>query len=201
MAHIFNVQPAGLCDKIDDNRSTAQPAARLIFLPGDGLMRQIWSPWRMKYILRHERNPGCVFCNALKSDNDPHNFVLWRGKNVFVILNTFPYTNGHLMVVPNVHQPSLVAIDQETRCDLINIVTRADRVLRQVYHPEGLNIGVNEGAAAGAGVAAHLHFHLVPRWSGDTNFMTTLAETRVLPETLSDTYARLLEAWETIPWD
>jgi ATP adenylyltransferase len=162
-------------------------------------MKQMWSPWRMKYIMRHERTTGCIFCNALRSEDDAQNLVLWRGEQVFVILNKYPYASGHLMVVPNAHQPSLSSVDDETRCELIAYLSRAERVIRQVYHPEGFNIGANIGGAAGAGVAGHLHFHVVPRWSGDTNFMTTLGDTRVLPENLSDTYQRLLDAWTTLP--
>jgi ATP adenylyltransferase len=162
-------------------------------------MKQIWSPWRMKYIMRHERTPGCIFCNAIKGNDDPKDLVIWRGNKVFVILNRYPYTSGHLMVVPNAHQPSLSSLDDETRCEVIAVLSRSERVIRQVYHPEGFNIGANLGAAAGAGVAGHIHFHVVPRWSGDTNFMTTLADARVLPENLSDTYQRLVDAWNSLP--
>lgn len=157
--------------------------------------KYIWSPWRMKYVLRSEDSSECIFCAALKQANDGQSLILHRGQRAFVILNRYPYTSGHLMVVPYQHVATLMEMDEDTRREVINLAANAERALRKVYHPGGLNIGVNIGKAAGAGVAGHVHFHVVPRWVGDTNFMSSLADTRVLPESLSDTYRRLKEAW------
>jgi ATP adenylyltransferase len=158
-------------------------------------MKQIWSPWRMDYIMHHEHNQDCVFCKALQQSDGPENLILSRGKNAFVILNRYPYTSGHLMVVPFCHIALPELMDAATRIEVMDLLILSQQVLREVYHPEGFNLGANIGAAAGAGIAAHLHFHMVPRWAGDSNFMSTLANTRILPEKLEDTYRRLLEAW------
>jgi ATP adenylyltransferase len=159
-------------------------------------MDYLWSPWRMKYIMQNENNAGCVFCKALEVEDGINNLVVARGEHVFVIMNRFPYTSGHIMVVPKVHQPSFEDVDAATRTELMEIVTNSMKVLRNLYNPEGFNVGSNLGAAAGAGIADHCHFHIVPRWVGDTNFMSTLAGTRVLPESLEDTYQRLRQAWK-----
>lgn len=158
-------------------------------------MEQIWSPWRMDYIMQHERNPECVLCQALRQPDGPENLILARQQYAFVILNRFPYTSGHLMVVPKSHIALPEEMDAPTRAEVMDLLIIAQQVLRTVYRPEGFNLGANIGAAAGAGIAAHLHFHVVPRWSGDSNFMSTLANTRVLPESLVDTFKRLRAAW------
>ncbi|NPV76697.1 MAG: HIT domain-containing protein [Anaerolineae bacterium] len=158
-------------------------------------MKQVWSPWRMKYIMHHEPSPECIFCKAQQLDDGPENLIVARGHFTFVILNRYPYTSGHLMVVPYAHQPTLDRLTVEARREIVEIITTAEVVLQEVYHPDGFNIGANIGSAAGAGVAGHLHFHVVPRWSGDTNFMSTLADTRVLPEALEQTFCRLKAAW------
>lgn len=152
----------------------------------------IWSPWRMNYIER-EKNTACVFCTALNQEDGSKNLVLLRAKYSFIILNRFPYTTGHLMVVPFNHQPSLELLDASTRAEMMELITQATLSLSKLYQPDGFNIGINIGAAAGAGVADHIHMHVVPRWVGDANFMTTLGGTRVLPEMLEDTYRRLKE--------
>lgn len=159
-------------------------------------MEHLWSPWRMEYIMQHEPVSGCIFCDALKREDSPENLIISREKLGFVMMNRFPYTSGHIMVVPNSHQPSLELLDAETRAELMELVSHGIRVLRAVYKPEGFNVGVNIGAIAGAGVADHVHMHIVPRWAGDTNFMSAVAATRVLPEALEDTYKRLHEAWD-----
>ncbi len=161
-------------------------------------MNHIWSPWRMEYIERSEHRKDCFLCSAIAQDADAENLVVFRGQNAFVILNRYPYTSGHLMVVPMQHTSSLEELDEETQKELMILTTRSLRALRQVYHPEAFNVGANIGEAAGAGVAEHLHFHVVPRWGGDTNFMSSLAATRVLPESLEDTYQRLTQAWQEI---
>ncbi len=158
-------------------------------------MEYIWSPWRRKYIEENDKAPGCVFCNEAQRSDGPENLIVFRGIRAFIILNRFPYTSGHLMVVPFVHLGSLELLDAETRAELIELVSTATIVLRQVYQPEGFNVGANIGASAGAGIADHVHLHVVPRWTGDTNFMSTLGATRVLPEELGETYRRMREAW------
>ena len=149
----------------------------------------------MSYIMNHEHKDGCIFCDALKSANDADNLVAFRGSKAFVILNRYPYTSGHLMVVPNAHHPSMEYLDVETGNEIMALLNSCIRVLRIVYKPEGFNIGTNIGDVAGAGVASHVHFHVVPRWSGDTNFITTTGMVRVLPEDLSQTYERICQAW------
>jgi ATP adenylyltransferase len=152
----------------------------------------------MNYIMSHEHKVGCIFCDALDQNDGVENLVVFRGQKAYAILNRYPYTNGHLMVVPNAHQPSMEDLDKDTRGEIMELLSQSVIILRKIYNPEGFNIGTNIGGAAGAGVAGHVHFHVVPRWGGDTNFMTTTGMVRVLPEELSQTYARILEAWLTI---
>jgi ATP adenylyltransferase len=150
----------------------------------------------MAYIQEHKHEAACVFCATVVQADGPENLIVHRGKRAFVILNRYPYTSGHLMAVPFDHQPSLEALDAATRAELMELTTQALQILQAVYRPEGFNIGINIGEAAGAGIRDHVHMHLVPRWGGDTNFMSSLGGTRVLPEALEDTYARVKEAWE-----
>ncbi len=131
-------------------------------------------------------------------EDGAQNLIIYRGGHAFVILNLFPYTNAHLMVVPYDHQPSIEDLDPETRAEMIELVTRSMQVIRAEYHPEAFNLGANIGAAAGAGVFEHVHIHVVPRWSGDTNFMSSVAETRVLPEGLAETYQRMVNRWKEL---
>lgn len=158
-------------------------------------MNYLWSPWRMSYIENHSKEEQCVFCAALASEDDPKNLIVTRGERAFVILNRYPYTSGHLMVVPFQHCSSLEQLDSQTRADIMELTNQATLVLRTVYNPQGFNLGMNIGEAAGAGIAEHIHLHIVPRWGGDTNFMSSLADTRVLPEALEDTYHRVQSAW------
>ena len=149
----------------------------------------------MEYIQNH-KNEACVFCAELTRPDTPENLIFFRGQRAFVILNRYPYTSGHLMIVPYEHKASLELLESETRAEIMDLCTRAIEVLSVVYHPQGFNLGMNIGEVAGAGIADHVHMHVVPRWSGDTNFMSSLAETRVLPESLEDTYWRVKIAWE-----
>ena len=165
-----------------------------IFCYNQNNMKRLWAPWRMKFI--ETKVAGCVFCNVQKEADGPDNLVICRGKNCFVILNRFPYTSGHLMVVASEHRTSLEDLDTETRAELMELATQGMSVLRSIYHPDGFNVGANIGESSGAGIAGHVHIHVVPRWTGDANFMMTLAETKVMPEALEDTYARLRLAWE-----
>jgi ATP adenylyltransferase len=159
-------------------------------------MENLWSPWRMKYISDSGNTGGeCVFCTFPKMPDGPANLVVHRGENAFAILNRYPYTTGHLMVVPFLHVPSIEDLTPATRFEMIEMVNKAIGILRAVYQPEGFNIGVNLGSAGGAGIAEHAHIHVVPRWAGDTNFMSTTGEIRVLPEDLGMTFKRISEYW------
>jgi ATP adenylyltransferase len=150
----------------------------------------------MKYIQENNDVKGCVFCQAAEADDGLDNLVFHRGEGVFMILNRYPYTSGHVMCVPYVHVDRLQDLPRAPRLELMDMVCKAVEVLQLVYHPEGFNIGLNLGKVAGAGIADHLHMHIVPRWGGDTNFMSAVGQTRVLPESLSETYRRVKEAWD-----
>lgn len=159
-------------------------------------MQHLWAAWRMKYIQNETNESGCVFCNALAKEDGPSNLVVVRATHAFVILNKFPYTSGHLMVAPLAHKASLEELEAPARAEMMELVAQFITTLRGIYHPEGFNVGINIGKAAGAGVPGHVHIHILPRWTGDTNFMTTVGETRVLPEALDETYRRVRESWE-----
>ena len=150
----------------------------------------------MEYIEGHGIEDGCIFCKAQSEADSAENLILYRGARAFVIANRFPYTSGHVMVVPFVHQATLEALEPAARAEMIELAARCMTVLRSVYEPQAFNLGANIGEAAGAAVKEHVHLHVVPRWSGDTNFMSTLAQTRVLPETLAETYQRLRDAFQ-----
>ena len=154
-------------------------------------MEHIWSPWRYRYIAAADDGKGCVFCRALKSGDDQASLIVHRARRNFVILNLFPYTSGHLMIVPYAHIASLSDIDEATTSEMMELAKQAQRAIESEYHPDGFNIGLNLGRAAGAGVAEHIHLHVVPRWSGDANFVSVVGETRVLPEELKATFDRL----------
>jgi ATP adenylyltransferase len=160
-------------------------------------MKHIWSPWRKKYIEKTEKEDGCVFCNALAKEDGAANLIAFRGQLAFVILNLYPYTSGHLMVVPFEHRATLEELDSATRAELMELTSQCMTVLRKIYNPQAFNMGANIGEAAGAGVPGHVHIHVVPRWGADTNFMSALGETRVLPESLEDTYMRVREGFSS----
>ena len=161
-------------------------------------MKHLWSPWRMKYIEQNDSKKGCIFCTALEGEDGPQNLILARGEQAFLIVNLYPYTSGHIMVAPFAHQPSLEFLDPETRAEMMEWVSKAITVLKHVYKPEAFNVGANIGEPAGAGEPGHVHLHIVPRWTGDTNFMSTLSSTRVLPETLEDTYRRIKKGFQDL---
>ncbi len=154
-------------------------------------MKHIWSPWRMEYIENHGKEQGCVFCTVQSQKDGPGNLIVHRGALAFVILNRYPYTSGHVMVVPFTHKPDLETLQPAERAEMMELTARATAVIRQVYGTGAFNVGLNLGDAAGAGVKEHVHIHIVPRWVGDTNFMSTLADTRVLPESLEETWKRV----------
>ncbi len=157
-------------------------------------MDVLWSPWRYSYITESSTTSlsGCVFCDILNnSASDEENFILHRAEFNFVILNIYPYTSGHLMVIPYDHFPSPDEAGKQTTDEMMDIVKRCTATIKEAYRPDGINMGMNIGRSAGAGVADHYHMHLLPRWAGDVNFMTAIGETRTLPETLRVTYEKL----------
>src|SRR5262249_6219044 len=157
-------------------------------------MDYLWTPWRYRYISTAGTEDGCVFCDALAANEDKRMLIILRGEKNFVILNRYPYTSGHIMIVPYNHTGTLGACDNATLAEMMQLAQKMQSIMENLYHPQGYNLGMNIGRAAGAGIAGHLHMHLLPRWTGDTNFMTTVAETRVEPEELEVTYQRLREA-------
>jgi ATP adenylyltransferase len=167
-------------------------------------MDHLWSPWRMRYLRGQERpataplgGGGCIFCDKPAQDRDAENLIVHRGERAFVILNLYPYNNGHLMIVPYTHAPSLEQLDTPTLTEIMLLTNRGLGALRRAYNPQAFNLGANIGVAAGAGIADHVHMHIVPRWAGDTNYMATVAATRVIPEDLRETYQLVREAWPT----
>jgi len=158
-------------------------------------MDYLWSPWRYRYVSTAKPSDECVFCAKLAQNRDADNFILHRGRFNFVLLNLYPYTSGHLMIAPYQHVPTLEEAAPETLAELMALTRKAEKNLRAAYRPAGMNIGMNLGECAGAGVAGHIHMHVVPRWVGDSSFMSVLGETRVLPEDLPTTYAKLLGHW------
>ncbi len=153
-------------------------------------MKHLWAPWRMIF-LSGKRPKGCVFCTLPKKKNDRENLIVYRGKNSFVILNKYPYNNGHLMVVPNQHTNQLNHLNSETLTEMMALADLSMKIFKQAMKAEGFNVGMNFGLSGGAGIPGHLHIHVVPRWLGDTNFMPILSETKVMVEYLHDTYDRL----------
>jgi ATP adenylyltransferase len=164
-------------------------------------MDHLWSPWRYRYVSQAGKSEGCPFCDkvALDPAHDREHLVLCRGQHNFVLLNVYPYTTGHVLVIPYAHVAHLDQVPLETLVEMMDLTQRLQAALRACYNPEGYNLGMNLGKCAGAGVADHLHLHLLPRWTGDTNFMTVLAETRVQPEDLAATYDRLTAFFAASP--
>jgi ATP adenylyltransferase len=154
---------------------------------------RLWAPWRLSYVKDAAKDTaeGCIFCTAPESDDDRKNLIVHRGERCFVILNKFPYTNGHLMVAPYDHVATLPDLESETIAELMSLAQRAIVVLDEVYGPQGYNAGWNQGRVAGAGFADHIHLHVVPRWAGDTNYMPVIGDTKVMPQSLEDSYDNL----------
>lgn len=157
----------------------------------------LWAPWRMEYILG-EKEEGCIFCTKPGADEDRQNLILYRGEHCFVIMNKYPYNNGHLMVVPYRHLASFELLEDAESLEMMNTLASSIRVLRETIQPEGFNVGMNLGKIAGAGIDGHLHIHVVPRWAADTNFMPVVAETKVLSEALDATWERLKGGFEKL---
>lgn len=159
-------------------------------------MEYLWTPWRYQYMaeVTSGKQPECIFCDAVASDRDEESLIVCRGKKMFVILNRYPYTSGHVMVVPYAHVAELNLCHSDGLLEMMELAQRVETALRANYKPDGMNLGMNLGRAAGAGVAGHLHLHMLPRWVGDSNFMTVTGETRVHPEELKTTYEKLRKA-------
>jgi ATP adenylyltransferase len=158
-------------------------------------MDHLWSPWRYQYVSNAEPSAECIFCVMAAEHRDAENYIVYRGRLNYVVLNRYPYTSGHVMVVPYQHAATLETVSEDALVEMILLVRQAEGHLRDHYRPDGLNMGINIGKAAGAGVAGHLHVHVLPRWMADANFMTAAGETRVLPEDLAMTYQKLSRAW------
>ncbi len=159
-------------------------------------MKHLWSPWRLEYLTASEAK-GCIFCRAAEDDDDRKNLVLLRGERAFLILNRYPYNNGHFMAVPYSHVPSLEDLDPPTLTELMLLLNRGLAALRAAMHPDGFNVGANLGQVAGAGIKEHVHIHSVPRWLGDTNFMPVVGDMRVIPQTWLQTYDDLKAALDS----
>ena len=158
-------------------------------------MDYLWTPWRYAFVTK-EKVSGCIFCDLLQgADDEAH--IVHRGRHCFIVLNAYPYTPGHVMIVPFAHLDQLEKLPIATAHEMMDLSQKMERVLRQVYRPDGVNLGMNIGKAAGAGVAGHVHMHVLPRWQADANFLTVVGETRILPETLEMTYQRVKGALES----
>jgi len=156
---------------------------------------RIWAPWRLRYVKDARDSTECIFCTKPAQGDDPATLIVHRGRHCYVILNLFPYTNGHLMVAPFEHLGRVQEIEPEVMAEMTGLAQRAMTVLERVYEPEGFNIGINQGRVAGAGVEGHIHLHVVPRWAGDNNYMPVVADTRVMPQSLEESYDALQEGF------
>jgi ATP adenylyltransferase len=178
----------------------ASPLSTLSFarrLPSATLplgMDYLWTPWRYAYVSTAEKVSSCVFCDAVNAGDDEKVHIVYRGQHCFVILNAFPYTPGHVMIVPYAHLDELQKLPSEAASEMMALSQRMETVLRELYHPDGINLGMNIGKAAGAGIAGHIHMHVLPRWVADANFVSVVCETRILPETLDETWKRMTAA-------
>lgn len=158
-------------------------------------MERLWAPWRLEYIVG-EKTEGCIFCDFPKRQEDQTNKILCRGDHAFVMMNAFPYSNGHLLVAPYRHMGDVSELTAQESLEIMQLVQKCCRVLRGMCRPDGFNVGMNLGAAGGAGIADHIHMHIVPRWVGDTNFMPVCADVKVIPEALDTTYNKLKEQFD-----
>ncbi len=162
----------------------------------------LWSPWRMEYLKQEQRpDDACVFCSSIEGADDRANLVLHRNASCAIIFNRYPYNNGHLLIVPYRHVGDLEGLTREESANVMHVVRYGVRILRRAYQPHAVNVGMNLGAAAGAGILDHVHMHIVPRWEGDTSYMTVFSGTRVISEALEDTYDRLVSAMAEMPFE
>lgn len=158
-------------------------------------MDRIWSPWRYKYVSTATQGEACIFCDKPRLGDDRASLIVHRGEHNYIVCNLYPYTSGHIMVVPYAHVALLESLDEAVAAEMMQLARLGQRVLREVYRAPGFNLGMNLGECAGAGIAGHVHMHLLPRWAGDANFMSTIGETRVLPEDVATTWERLSAAF------
>lgn len=158
-------------------------------------MKQLWAPWRMAFVEKASRLSGCIFCEKPALKQDTKSFILRRGRHAYVLMNIYPYNNGHLLIAPYRHIAAIENLPEPVLLDMLQLAQASLKALRKAYAPEGFNLGVNQGKVAGAGIEHHIHLHIVPRWGADTNFMPILGETRVLPQHLEASYARLKAAF------
>jgi ATP adenylyltransferase len=158
-------------------------------------MKNLYAPWRYSYILK-EKTKGCILCKKYKANLDEQNLIVKRGKLAYILMNLYPYNNGHLMIAPYRHIAKLSSLDDDELFELMKLAQLSEKVLEKVYHPDGFNMGINIGKVAGAGINDHLHLHIVPRWDGDTNFLAAIGETKVIPESIEDAYKKLKNAFE-----
>jgi ATP adenylyltransferase len=161
-------------------------------------MKRLWAPWRLQYVTK-DRPQGCIFCDKPQVGDDRANHIVHRGRHAYVMLNTYPYNNGHVMIAPFAHVACLEDLPAATAHEMMDLSQQCIRAFRLSFYPEGFNLGFNLGTAAGAGIKEHLHLHLVPRWSGDTNFMPVVADVRVIPQSLDDAYDQLVQALAQVP--
>jgi ATP adenylyltransferase len=161
-------------------------------------MDRLWTPWRYKYVSTAKESAGCIFCDKPAEHKDEENYIVQRFEHNYIILNLFPYTSGHLMIAPYEHVATPELAHEETMVEMMLLTRKAVACLRTAYRPDGVNLGMNIGESAGAGVVGHIHMHVLPRWTGDASFMTTVGETRVLPEDLSETYRKLKQAFAEV---
>lgn len=157
------------------------------------MAERLWAPWRLPYIESAQPTEGCIFVTLPAESDDRKNLILYRGERAFVIMNAFPYTNGHLMIAPYRHTANLADLDDAELLEINQLVAKCTKWIGEAYHPNGFNIGVNLGSAGGAGIPTHVHWHIVPRWEGDTNFITTVGDVRVLPQSLEESFDRLYQ--------
>jgi ATP adenylyltransferase len=162
------------------------------------LMKNLWAPWRMEYILSDQKGGSCIFCPGSERGEDEERLILYVGSLTAVMMNRFPYNNGHLLVAPIQHVPGLDKLSDKESLDLLLMVRKSIDILKNILNPEGFNVGLNLGGVAGAGMEEHMHFHIVPRWNGDTNYMTVFGEVRVIPEHIKETYKRLRDAFDKL---
>ncbi len=160
-------------------------------------MDYLWTPWRSTYMTAKRTESACIFCEAAQHpENDENTLVVHRAEYCFVVLNRYPYTSGHLMIVPYQHVAKLTRASEESTREMMELARRSEQILEEIYRPGGLNLGMNFGEAAGAGIAQHIHMHVLPRWTGDANFMTTVGHARIIPESIEDTYRKVARGFE-----